>query len=154
MRTQADWMSAWKLLRVVKDEAVVARLAEVGVPLTHQALANYRAGERVAPLGLLAALLDVAGDDAADVLNVIAREHGLRVVREVQEAPTKRSLVDELMDLPSALAGIHEKVRDAASDGEITREESLAIEKACDQAMQEVAQVKAAASAAVRVRVA
>lgn len=121
-RHQRHRLSQLRGLGLLTDVSLAAYLAELGQPFDPSALAQYRAGRRAAPLGLLDLVLQHV-DDPAAVLTLWARDHDLVVVRDGDEDTDERALTDRVLEAVSLAGDVASEVRRALGDGELDDEE-------------------------------
>lgn len=146
MRRQRHFLESVRRRALFTDDSLTL---EAGLDRT--AMSNYRAGRRTAPLALLFAMLDHAGEDAIEVLQLLAAEHGLRVVRDLEAAgDAPRDLREEAMDVVEAAGRSLSTIRSAIADDVITPDELEAIRADLDHLTQEVAELIQAARRPVR----
>lgn len=101
-------------LGVCTDESLAGFLRELGEPCDRTAIVKWRSGERKAPLGLLDLILSHV-DRPAAVLDLWARDHGLRVVPDIDPADG-RTLSDRSAQVVEILAEVMKAVREGRLD--------------------------------------
>lgn len=130
-RHQAGFLEGFAALGLTKDSALAAELSELGEQTDRTTLVRWRAGDRRAPLGLLWVLLRHLRDaeERAQVLNLIAKPFGLRVVID-EQATEKAAPVEVALDVASLAGSIVELARASGADGKIDRQEADAFAQA------------------------
>ena len=127
------------------DESLVAYLRDLGCDVDRSLVVRWRSGERVAPLGLLPAILGHCPEVARDLLAWVAEPYGLRVVAvEPQDAG---DLASEALALAGAAGSLCQRVGIALADGVVTDAERADLLDAVEAARQDLDRVEAAARA-------
>lgn len=147
---QGDYLTALYNDGIFDDLTFSDFLKRAGVKAERVTVTTWRAGTYTMPAGAFLLLPAYLGSNAAAGLNRLTERAGLRCISDESVAPTGREVVDEAMDLPSAVAKIHEHVREARRDGVIDAEEAKRIDGACEAAMQEIAEVRACVRPSLR----
>jgi hypothetical protein len=144
-RHQVRRLEQLRALALCSDEAMAARISEVGEPCSRTALCHYRSGKRTAPLGMLDLILGFV-DDPAEVLALWARDYGLQVLPAATAADIdtdERGLADRALELGDQVGDIHRAVREALADGAVDDEERARIYHRAKAAAESIAELVA-----------
>jgi hypothetical protein len=125
-----------------KDSALAARFAELGESGDRSTPTKWRSGERQAPLGMLPILLGHV-DAPAEVLSLLARPHGLRVVPDGDLDTDERGLADRALEVGALAGDVQQTVRAALADGRITDEERALIHETAELAIRRLQELSA-----------
>jgi len=130
---------------IIDDTSLAARLCELGHPCDRSTLGRYRSGDRMAPLGLLWAILRHVGEQhSAKVLDLIARDFQLRVVPEADSDGSPVAVRDRLLDMQTSLGEASAAYRTALKDGSLDESERADLWAIVDGLAREAAGLRAA----------
>lgn len=144
-RLQRTRLEQLRLLGLCTDDSLVAAAAQAGETIDRTTIVRYRAGERTCPIGLLDLVLHHV-DDPGAVLDLWARDHGLRVVPDGDIDTDERGLSDRGLEVAGLAGHVVEAIRSALADGRVERTESLNIARVAAELRRAAAELEAGAA--------
>lgn len=142
-RLQRDALEPLRDRGLLKDEALVARLAALGCDVDRTTIVRWRAGQRTAPLGVLLVALGFLGDEERlEYLAAVLEGYGLRAVPLADPGTDDRGLTDRVLEVGGLVGQLQSEARAAMADGHVDEVERAALSDLARHLEQAAAEIR------------